>query len=1094
MDSHISPNYYNEKHYYSKNKQKSKKNYSYISSIPYTNSSSSTFLKNNDYANKYYNDRSNYHCETEYYKNSNYNKNFNEFDYENYNGYKGYKKYSEYNNIPIINDNDNATSNNDEYYEKSKDKLNNDFNYNSKTEGINEYDSVRKDISQNYSKFTNNFFYGDKSKVIKKFIHEESLTNEYYSQDNKEKLNYDVDISINKNRDNKESKLLKAKAKNNKKLAKKLNKYKNRLGEEKESQNFNNHSNETIVTKVNNLLITDNATNNISIDFGTSSDKIVPKQKKSSKKTTSKPHRLIKKSNSSINNKRNNVASKFNKLTNLINLAKISKSKQINKTSINDAEKENDTLVTINNYNNSNNKEAHTYDKMENETITTIIGKNNSDKKESERRNNKRKNSHYTQENVNFISILKNENNDKPVRKNNIKKNPSSKTKKNMIINTKNKTDSNKNTSTNTPKDNKNSLTTINNTSLQLTNTENKNKINKPSKTLKKAVNNIKNIINSNTDTVSSNSNFIVNNNKIISATKTVKIKEPNYSLMFLTPYSPLKKITYKNYNTFNSKILKQTYQSNQENNNNNNNTSIMNNISSTINNKYYIKSNNNYKNSINNKNNNKQGKEEEINDIIFKSFNKYALLNNNTSINNDNKEINNDIYENNKDNLNSLNNNLNANKNTNTQLYFESLAFQPFTYINDNSIIEKNLENGRFQQGVIRMNKGLNHGYITIPGLVNDILVRGEKNLNLTINKDKVILELFPMICWKPILYSNYNKINDECINNTSNYPDNYNTSSNNNYDNTKNSESQPLHKHLENFISNEERIKYINTRLDLRPEGRIVKIISSPNTNKNLICKMKCEKGIYYAHPIQENLPKILVKKPKFINFIFKENSYCYVQIDQWHSSYNFLFGYIVREIKIEELFSIDSELILSEFEINDEEFVKDDKTKSDKDDINGNSDEREDLTKERNFIISKENKNESERYSSYSINIKKITDKIDYTLYNGFNSIINNKEELTSTQIFEIHINISESNLELNSPEDREALDRCFSLDLAYKDRRILSHKKYKEMIQVKGKTSKAITLKFRILGNGDLDFSYEPKYVRSVSLYKILYMIF
>ena len=50
-------------------------------------------------------------------------------------------------------------------------------------------------------------------------------------------------------------------------------------------------------------------------------------------------------------------------------------------------------------------------------------------------------------------------------------------------------------------------------------------------------------------------------------------------------------------------------------------------------------------------------------------------------------------------------------------------------------------------------MNKSLNHRYITVPGVDNDILIKGVKNLNQCLNLDEVVVELFPINQWKPLL-----------------------------------------------------------------------------------------------------------------------------------------------------------------------------------------------------------------------------------------------------------------------------------------------------------------------------------------------------
>jgi len=99
--------------------------------------------------------------------------------------------------------------------------------------------------------------------------------------------------------------------------------------------------------------------------------------------------------------------------------------------------------------------------------------------------------------------------------------------------------------------------------------------------------------------------------------------------------------------------------------------------------------------------------------------------------------------------------------------IYYESLRLQPYTFIKDPKVIEENTKSGRYLKGVIRINKCHTHGYITVSGLVNDILIRGNRNLNQSLHLDEVIVELFPMMCWKPLFNKKIRKfstdINDE-------------------------------------------------------------------------------------------------------------------------------------------------------------------------------------------------------------------------------------------------------------------------------------------------------------------------------------------
>ena len=86
-------------------------------------------------------------------------------------------------------------------------------------------------------------------------------------------------------------------------------------------------------------------------------------------------------------------------------------------------------------------------------------------------------------------------------------------------------------------------------------------------------------------------------------------------------------------------------------------------------------------------------------------------------------------------------------------------------------------------------------------------------------------------------------------------------------------------LRKYKEVFDSEDERLKYINKYLNLRPEGRIVKIIHSVNHEKNQIVTIDFDKStkLVFATPIDENIPKIFIKMKKInrIEFLKKVES---------------------------------------------------------------------------------------------------------------------------------------------------------------------------------------------------------------------------
>ena len=62
----------------------------------------------------------------------------------------------------------------------------------------------------------------------------------------------------------------------------------------------------------------------------------------------------------------------------------------------------------------------------------------------------------------------------------------------------------------------------------------------------------------------------------------------------------------------------------------------------------------------------------------------------------------------------------------------------------------------------------------------------------------------------------------------------------------------------------------------MNLRPEGRIVKISNSINMNKNQIVTIDYDKStkLVFATPIDENIPKIFIKMKKINRVEFLKN----------------------------------------------------------------------------------------------------------------------------------------------------------------------------------------------------------------------------
>ena len=161
---------------------------------------------------------------------------------------------------------------------------------------------------------------------------------------------------------------------------------------------------------------------------------------------------------------------------------------------------------------------------------------------------------------------------------------------------------------------------------------------------------------------------------------------------------------------------------------------------------------------------------------------------------------------------------------------------------IYDDQKIEQLLKEGKCVTGIFRMNQAHNHGYITVPGIENDILIR-EKNLYECLNLDEVVIKLLDFNKWKPLQNKKNRKFSymndDSSVNNNTNY-----------------------FIDEEGFKSKEDRLNYINKKLkDLRPEGKIIKILRSPNREKQQICTIMVERNRIMAKPIDDTIPEILI-----------------------------------------------------------------------------------------------------------------------------------------------------------------------------------------------------------------------------------------
>ena len=238
---------------------------------------------------------------------------------------------------------------------------------------------------------------------------------------------------------------------------------------------------------------------------------------------------------------------------------------------------------------------------------------------------------------------------------------------------------------------------------------------------------------------------------------------------------------------------------------------------------------------------------------------------------------------------------------------------------------IDENLKTGKYLNGTIRMNKCHTHGYITVKGLENDILIRGSKNLNQCLHLDEVIVELLPIEEWKPLVnkkrklsYVNEEQIpiinSKEALTDIEN-EENPNKLINNNHSLYSNNK--------EKFDTKEERLKYINQVYDLRPEGRIVKILQSPNKEKEQIAKIELFQNQLFAVPIDEAIPRIQIKNRKRneVNkngeLIYK-NKYFLVKIIGWNTNSKCPKGIIQNEIGTCGNIDVESKVLLRQYGI--------------------------------------------------------------------------------------------------------------------------------------------------------------------------------
>ena len=395
-----------------------------------------------------------------------------------------------------------------------------------------------------------------------------------------------------------------------------------------------------------------------------------------------------------------------------------------------------------------------------------------------------------------------------------------------------------------------------------------------------------------------------------------------------------------------------------------------------------------------------------------------------------------------------------------------------------DDQKIDELLKIGKCVTGVLRMNNSHNHGYITVKGIDNDILIKG-KNLYEYLNLDEVVIELLDFNKWKNFTNKKGRKfsyMNDDSVIN--NIPNQING---------------------DFFKTKEDRLNYINKKMkDLRPEGKAIKVLKSPNKEKQQICTIQIEKNKIYAVPIDDTIPRILIniknlsKKlipnidsnpNKFFLTYFSNDfekdyknyktKYFFVKI------HSFVFcnifqgpiGYIVNEIGSSGNIDVESEVLLNLNNVNYSDKFSDDIMNEVSKKLNEvkitdeyiKSTNRQDFRNELVFTI--------DPYTS-----KDLDDAIHV-------KVIDEK-----TKLLEIGVHIADPTtyIDVDSLLDKEALNRATSVYLVQKKISMLPLILSDDVCSIMpGKDTLTISCVFRIyLNNGSLDETFTPYFTLSV----------
>ena len=423
------------------------------------------------------------------------------------------------------------------------------------------------------------------------------------------------------------------------------------------------------------------------------------------------------------------------------------------------------------------------------------------------------------------------------------------------------------------------------------------------------------------------------------------------------------------------------------------------------------------------------------------------------------------------------MNNNLNINNMNNNNFN------EDYRNYNEPSqeVIDENLKTGKYLKGTIRMNKCHTHGYITVKGLENDILIRGSKNLNQCLNLDEVIVELLPIEEWKPLVNKKIRKksyVNEETqiplISSNENLDDIENDENSNKIINKNNNFNETNYK--EKFESKEERLKYINKVYDLRPEGRIVKILRSPNKEKEQIAKIEVFQNQLFAVPIDELIPKIQIKKRKRnegnknVDLIYK-NKYFLVKIIGWNANSKCPKGIIQNEIGTCGNIDVESNVLLRQYNIDyNENFSKD---------IIEELNKKIELLKINDEFIKNSNRLDLRNDIIFTIDpytSKDLDDAISVKL-------INEEEGLLEVGV---HIADPSSYVERNSLLDKEAISRGTTVYLVQLNIPMLPKILSEQVCSLMpNKDSLSISCIFRInYKTGALDLNFKPKFDLSI----------